>query len=131
MDARKYVSKYIKPDSVRDGPIRTHILTVYEEERYGRLQLELENGSQFPLNETNTSILIKAWGNNTDDWIGREAEFELATWWDRREDPPVEKETVRARAAPEAPNGSTPPKPLPSSLVATAPKNDMDDEIPF
>jgi hypothetical protein len=46
MDARKYASKYIKPDNVRDEPIQTRIINVFEDERYGRLMLELETGSQ-------------------------------------------------------------------------------------
>ena len=54
MDARKYASKYVKPDNVRDGPIQTRIVNVFEEERYGRLTLELEIGSQFSLNDGNT-----------------------------------------------------------------------------
>ena len=34
--------------------------------------LELETGSQFTLNDGNTNALIKAWGYDTDDWIGQE-----------------------------------------------------------
>ena len=51
MDARKYASKYVKPDNVRDGPIQTRIVNVFESEQYGRLTLELETGSQFGLND--------------------------------------------------------------------------------
>ena len=46
MDARKYASKHVKPDNVRDGPIQTRIVNVFEDERYGRLTLELETGSR-------------------------------------------------------------------------------------
>ena len=74
---RKYASKYIKPDNVRDGPIQTRIVNVFESEQYGRPVLELETGSQFTLNEGNTNILIKAWGYETDNWIGQEIELEL------------------------------------------------------
>jgi hypothetical protein len=61
MDARKYASRYVKPDNVRDGPIQTRIVNVLEDERYGRLMLELETGSQFALNDGNANALIKAW----------------------------------------------------------------------
>ena len=77
MDARKYASKYVKPDNVRDGPIQTRIVNVFEEENYGRLALELETGSQFSLNDGNTNALIKAWGHDTDGWIGLETELAL------------------------------------------------------
>jgi hypothetical protein len=140
VDARKYVSKYIKPDNVRDAPIQTRIVNVFEEDRYGRLVLELENGSQFTLNESNTETLLKAWGHNTDEWIGREVVLELGHYKDWRTDPPEEKETVKVRAVPPpgaTQNGGTPPasKPLPPSLTASggggAARGDMDDEIPF
>jgi hypothetical protein len=135
VDARKYASKYNKPDQVRDGPIQTRILAAFEEERYGKLMLELETGSQFTLNDGNTHTLIKAWGPDTDGWIGRELVLELGTWKDWRCDPPEDKETVKVRAvsnAAEAQNGGTPAtKPLPPSRITAPPKEDFDDSIPF
>ena len=71
MDARKYASKYVKPDNVRDGPIQTRIVNVFEEDATA-VVLELETGSQFALNEGNTNVLIKAWGHDTNGWIGEE-----------------------------------------------------------
>ena len=136
MDMRKYASKYIKPDQVRDGPIRTRVIAVFEGD-YGRPALELENGSQFTLNEGNNSTLLKAWGHDSDGWIGQEIELALGTYKDWRADPPVDKETVKVIAISpaknsEAQNGSAPAsKPLPPSLAATPRKSDMDDEIPF
>ncbi len=133
MDARKFASKYVKPDDVREGPISTRIISVYEEERYSRLMLELETGSQFGLNDGNTNTLIKAWGHDTDAWVGKEVQLELGTYKDWRADPPEEKETVRVRATTpgKALNGPAPPaKPLPPSTVKMSAK-DMDDSIPF
>jgi hypothetical protein len=139
MDARKYASKYVKPDNVRDGPIQTRIINVFEEERYGRLMLELETGSQFALNDGNTNVLIKAWGHNTDDWIGQEIELLLGHYQDWKEDPPKEKETVKIRAislAKTAENGGAPvSKPLPPSRVAPSGggslRGELDDDVPF
>jgi hypothetical protein len=140
MDARKYASKYVKPDNVRDGPIQTRIVNVFEEERYGRLVLELETGSQFALNPGNANTLIKAFGYDTDAWIGLEIVLELGAYKDWKCDPPEEKETVKVRPispakAVEAQNGSVPAsKPLPPSRVVTSSKSskdDMNDEIPI
>ena len=135
VDARKYASKFVKPDNVRDGPIITRIIRIFEDERYNRLTLELETGSQFGLNDGNTIALIKAWGSETDAWIGLELALELGTYMDWKTEPPVEKETVKVRGvspATAAPNGSTPASkpPLPPSMV-TSTKANMDDEIPF
>jgi hypothetical protein len=141
MDARKYASKYVKPDNVRDGSIQTRVVNVFEDERYGRLMLELETGSQFALNDGNTNALIKAWGHNTDDWIGQELALELGTYKDWRDDPPTEKETVKVRTispAKTAQNGGAPESkpPLPPSRTATpggaaSLRSEMDDDIPF
>ena len=100
---------------------------MFEDERYGRPVLELENGSQFTLNDGNFNILIKAWGYESSDWIGKELILELGTYKDWRADPPEEKETVRVRAISpaktvEAQNGGVPAsKPLPPSKVVSRP----------
>ena len=77
-----------------------------EDERYDRLLLELKNGTQFALNQTNTAILIKAWGHDTDAWIELELELALGTYKDWSDDPPTEKPTVRVRAISPAPAGA-------------------------
>ena len=139
MDARQYASKNVRPDNVRDAPIQARIVNVFIEDRYSRLCLELETGAEFPLNDGNTNVLIKAWGHDTDGWIGLEVELYLATYKDWRADPPEEKETVRVRAnspaKTAAQNGGAPASkpPLPPSRTAAvgSPKDDMDDSIPF
>jgi hypothetical protein len=117
----------VKPDQVRDGPITTRVLSVFEHERYERPVLELEIGSQFMLNEGNNNTLINAWGTESADWIGKELVLELGHWKDWRADPPEEKETVKVRAI--SPGNGAAAKPLPPSTVP--PKADPDDEIPF
>jgi hypothetical protein len=138
MDMRQYASTYIKPDHVRDGPLLTRIVNVFESEQFGRPVLELETGSQFTLNDGNTNTLIKAWGHNSDDWIGKEVELSLGTYRDWRSD--TDKETVKIRAvspptrpaAPTAQNGGEEAKPpLPPSRVGVAKPDDFDDSIPF
>src|SRR5262245_33901180 len=109
MDARKYASKYVKPDNVRDGAIETRIINVFEDERYSRLTLEHQTGSQSGIKDSNPNVLVNHWGHNTDDWIGLEIALELGTYRDWRED--AEKETVRVRPVspdPRAQNGGAP-----------------------
>ena len=128
--------RYIKPDNVRDGPIQSKIVNVYEDMRYDRLILELEIGSQFALNDGNTNTLIKAWGTDTDAWIDQEVSLELGSYKDWKTDPPEEKETVKARAIPApgsaAQNGGAPvSKPPSRTAVAKSLKDDLSDDIPF
>lgn len=139
VDARRFASRFIKPDQVRDSPIVTRVVNVFEDERYNRLMLELEIGSQFALNDSNTNILIKAWGADTDAWHGNELSLELGTYKDWRSDPPTDKETVRVRpvtVVTEAPtatgNGALSAKPPPARTAARPSlKDQLDDSIPF
>jgi hypothetical protein len=98
--------------------------------------LELEAGSQFTLNDGNTNTLIKAWGYNSDDWIGQELVLELGTYKDWRSDPVADKETVKVRAISPANtaagnSGAASKPPLPPSKTAVTRKDDLSDEIPF
>jgi hypothetical protein len=130
MDMRKYGSGFIKPDDVRDRPRQERIINIYESEKYGCPVFEFESGDQFSLNATNNRILCKAWGWNSEDWLGQEIELSLGHYKDWRADPPEEKETVIAKALsakkPSAGNGDAKPLPAPMSR-----RGDMDDEIPF
>jgi len=135
VDLRQYASSYVKPDDVREGPIVTRVVNVTESERFGRPVIELETGSQFTLNESNTSTLIRAWGHESKDWIGQELELSLGTYKDWRTD--KDAETVKARAISpaktESGNGGTaskPPLPAPVSRTASL-ADDLDDQIPF
>ena len=112
MDMRDYAPKKIGPDEVRDGPIQTQILSVFENEKTGRPVLELANGSTFMLNATNCNILIKAWGVESDDWKEREIEFSLGSYKDLQ-DRSNDKETVKVRAIPPA-------KPRPAMAASRA-----------
>ena len=139
MDMRNYAPKKIRPDEVRDGPIQTRVLGVFENEMTGRPVLELENGSTFMLNDGNTNTLINAWGVESDDWKEREIEFSLSTYKDFKTG--EDKETVKVRAIPPATpttgNGGTPSRPaLPPSRGAAAGahaslRGEMDDDVPF
>jgi hypothetical protein len=136
MDMRDFASKYVKPDQVRDGPIQTRIINVYESEQYARPVLELETGSQFTINDSNCNVLIQAWGHESNDWIGQELELFLGYYKDWRADPPVDKETVKVRAISPAKaatgNGGVPGKPvLPPRRAVASKSDDMDDSIPF
>ena len=136
MDARKFASKYINADSVRESPVTARIVNVFEDDRYGRLTLELETGSEFSLNQGNANVLIHAWGHETDNWMEQELELSLGFYKDWKVDPPVDKETVKVRAISPAKtttaNGGESGRPvLPPSRTVAAKKDEMDDQIPF
>jgi hypothetical protein len=133
MDTRKYGSIFIKPDDVHEGPRQERIIHVYESEKYHCLVLELESGDQFSLNNSNTRILSKAYGWESDGWLGQVIELTLGHYKDWRSDPPgQEKETVLVRPIsaqqPSSDNGGA--KAI--AAMARPPVRDpFSDEIPF
>jgi hypothetical protein len=75
MDTRDYAGKYfLKLDDVAEGPIQQTIADVTPG-NYGKPELTFESGAKLSLKRTNTRSLIKAFGNNSDQWIGRRIEL--------------------------------------------------------
>jgi len=132
MDMRKFGSAFIKPDDVRDGPREERIVNVYESDKYNCPVLDLESGDQISLNNTNVRTLCKAWGVESDDWIGQTVQLELGYYSDWRKDPPEQKETVvvRAISTRQPSSGDDGAKPLPPPTPRLS-RSDLDDEIPF
>jgi hypothetical protein len=131
MDMRKYGAGPVKPDDVRDSPRVDKIINIYEHEKFRCPVLELESGDTFNLNATNNRNLSKAWGFDSDDWLGQELELSLGYYKDWRDDPPSDKETVvvRAVSSAKAQNGGGAVVPVPKSFPPQ--HDDMEDQIPF
>lgn len=132
VDLRKYAPKFIKPEHLREGPITSRIVRADEESQYGNLIIELETGSKLNLKEANFNTLTKAFGWDSENFIGQEVTLELDHYedWKTKEMKETVKLIVTGSASAAGTNGSAPAsKPLPAPM--SPPKNDMDDEIPF
>jgi hypothetical protein len=76
MDMSKYSGAYfIKRNDVSNAPIGVKIANVEEGEKYGKPVLTFESGEKFSVNSTNNRILLRAFGKNSADWIGKEIEL--------------------------------------------------------
>ena len=77
MDMRKYSGvTFIKVPDVRNGPLEMQIAVV-KEGKYGKPDLVFESGEMLGLNTSNNRILIRAYGPNSNDWIGKKIELTL------------------------------------------------------
>jgi hypothetical protein len=119
MDMKQFSGEaYIKVDDVRDGPLTMRIAAV-KQGGFGRPDLVFQSGEIFSLNQTNNRILVRAYGDESKDWIVKQIQLALGKAKYKGElhdsvvvkplDPPVEKITP----------------------IASKPASDMDDEIPF
>lgn len=122
MDMTKFAgTQFIKLDDVRDGPLLVRIAFI-KEGKYDRPDVIFETGEILSLNATNTRILVKAYGADSDGWIGKEIELELG----QIEFQGAVQDSVIVRPV-------SPPIPSPQRTAAAkaATKNDLDDEIPM
>ena len=108
-DLKKYSGqRFIKPDHVREEPLRDTIVGV-QEGKFGKLELLLESGDILSLNGTNTGTLKDAYGRDSDKLVGKQIEMFLGTIRYAGTD----NDAVLVRP------------------ITPGPKPDMDDEIPF
>jgi hypothetical protein len=77
MDMRKFSGTiFLKVDDVRDGALLMQIAAV-REGKYDKPDIVFETGEMLSLNATNTKTLVRAYGPNSEDWIGKEIELAL------------------------------------------------------
>jgi hypothetical protein len=77
MDMRQYLSdEFVKIDHVRNGPLQVRIANV-RAGQYDKADAVFESGEVLSLNSGNTRILVKAFGPNSESWIGKDIELSL------------------------------------------------------
>jgi hypothetical protein len=79
MDIRKFVGQnFIKIADVRDAPLRMQIAAI-NEGKYEKPDVVFETGETLSLNTINARTLMRAYGPESDSWIGKEIELALGT----------------------------------------------------
>ncbi|UPK35553.1 hypothetical protein IVB18_47745 [Bradyrhizobium sp. 186] len=118
MDMRKYASEhFLKLDDVREGPLTLRIALV-RDGSYDKPDVVFESGEVLSLNATNLRTLIRAFGPDSDDWIGKDVEAALG---------PVMFQGKPQDGVIVTPISATEPRAEPG----TKRNGDMGDSIPF
>lgn len=134
MDMKKYATEhFIKVDDVRDGPIEDQIAVV-KAGQFDKPNLVLESGDVLSLNATNRKKLVRAYGTESDLWIGKMIKLFLGMIEYQGSDheavlvepisPPIKEGKAKASKADKADKATDQKKPAPLS-------DEMSDEIPF
>ncbi len=77
MDMRKYSGlSFIKIPDLRNGPLLMQIAAV-REGKFEKPDLVFESGEAFSVNSTNNRTLMRAYGSNSDEWVGKKVELAL------------------------------------------------------
>lgn len=121
MDMRKFSGQhFIKVADVRAGPMQGQIADV-KEGRYDKPDLVFESSDILSLNATNNQTLMRAYGSESDHWIGKQIQMFLGTIQYNGSD----QEAVLVKPISPSKQPISPPDDLkgkPSSF---------DDEVPF
>jgi hypothetical protein len=67
---------FLKPDDVREGPVQVTITDI-SEGKYDKPDIDFDDGTRLSLNATNSRVLARAFGYDSDDWIGKRIELAL------------------------------------------------------
>lgn len=134
MDMKKYASKgfvnleYIEAHGALDGIIE-HV----EIGQFDKPTITLNSGQKFSLNKTNTGILLRELGENSDMWLGQpirldvgEIKFQGNMQKAVVVEPLIDSESEEAKPAPV----EKPKKPAKSTPKSVQP-DDPSDDIPF
>jgi hypothetical protein len=115
MDMTKYAgSKFITVDDLRETGSREEVIVSVEPGKYDKPVVTFDCGDKLGLNKTSVNALMKAYGKDGRDWIGKTIELYIGPTKFNDE----ERDSVLARPV-------TPPAPKPGK------NEDMDDDIPF
>jgi hypothetical protein len=115
----------VSVEDVREGPRREKIVAVSINEKFDCPQLEFESGDVFSLNVTNTRIMNRAYGPESDYWINQIIDLCLGHYTDNKDG--KEKETVTVH-----PVSVRQPSPDDGGEKAKASRrDDLSDDIPF
>jgi hypothetical protein len=134
MDMRKYGGgAFIKVDDGRLGPLDLQIAVV-KTGKFDKPDVVFETGEVLSLNATNTKSLIRTYGPESDDWVGKEIRLKLgkAPYQGDLIDSVVIEPISPPTAAADKARAATVLNERARRSEAVAPADsDLDDEIPF
>jgi hypothetical protein len=125
MDMSKYMgSQFLKVADIKEsGPFQAKIVAVEIGEKFDKPQANLDDGSVLTLNATNVGRLVRHYGANSDDWIGKEIELSVGEVEYNGE----MKEAILVKPVSPPVEKKTPAKPKKRGNAGV----DLNDEVPF
>jgi hypothetical protein len=126
MDMKQYAgSRFLKLKDVESGPIRATIGEVVLG-KYDKPDIIFTDGSKLSVNATNARVLNRAFGDQSEDWIGGKVELVAGETEYQGE---MRESIVVKPISPVSKPDHAPVKSAKSSKASKA--SDMDDEITF
>jgi len=130
MDVRKYTAGLILPENLRDGPRQERIIRVYMNDKYDYPVIEFASGNELIAFPSIGRVLVRAYGYESEDWLGHVVELALGTYTNKDGDA-EEIVTIKAISPREGVGNGGTQRVDPAQLPAPMKKDDPDDEVPF
>ena len=128
IDMRQWGQQFLKPDDVKDKPRKEQIAVINppaENAKYPKPTAVFESGKLVQLNKTSVGALMREFGTDSDDWIGRFVECRyMRDLIDGKETEWINVEPIDAITPGQRRKLDPEPK-------AGGGRSDMDDDIPF
>src|SRR5438128_2241097 len=124
MDMSEFAgSRYLRVADLKEqGAFKAKIVAVEKDRKFGKANVHLSEGSTLSLNVTNCQTLIRSFGAESADWLGKEIELYIGLTVYNDE----EVETILVRVISAEVENKKVVTPQKKKVV-----KDMDDEIPF
>ena len=133
------MSDYIGPSFIKYQDVvhasRTERIVAVQQGKFDRLDLKFASGDLLSLNRTNARILARAYGMDTDNWIGKLVELYAGeTSYEHQTQQSVLVRPISPPKSPEATEqvapAPTPPAPTAQEALNAGPA-ELNDEVPF
>jgi len=138
VDVRKYTSGLIRPGDLHDGPRQERIINVYISDKFDVPVLVFESGDEMLAFGGSGRVLAKAYGFESDDWVGHLVELSLGSYTNKDGEtkeiiilkPITSRDGSSSNGGPVRADPATLPK-LPEPEPPKSFGDDLNDEIPF
>ena len=127
MDMRKYASGVIMPEDLRNGPRQERIINVYISDKHDCPVLVFESGNELFAWASIARVLARAYGYNSDDWIGHVVELSLGSYTDKKTGETKDTIIIKAISSRDGNSDSGEPQRADPATLAKA----LDDSVPF
>jgi hypothetical protein len=131
VDMRKYTSGLILPDDVRNGARQERIINVYISDKFDIPVLTFESGDEFLAWPSNGRVLAKAYGYNSEDWLGHVVELSLGSYVDKKDGQTKDTVILKTITSRDGTSNNGGPQRVDPAKLPKPVDKDLDDKIPW
>ena len=127
MDMKKYATSIILPEDLHDGPLQEVIINVYVSDKHDVPVLVFKSGNELFAWPNIARVMARAYGYNSNDWVGHTIEMSLGNYVDKKTGETKENIVIKAISSRDGNSNSGEVQRADPAKLAKA----LDDDLPF